>query len=230
MAKFTPGPAIGSISGSIGGSTFSHNRYGPYIRRRAIPVIVTSIAAYAIKAFFSGASSAWGSLSAANKLSWKVWAESNPVTDSLGFAQVITGHAAYVGNRARMLKAGETVLTVPPVAPAPEPLESLTVSADIGAGDVALAWAGPVLGATEHLWWECAACGSPGINYIEGLLHFGAVSAAAQATAYDIEALAIVAVGTLQVDQTLHVMARVFDHATGLISQPLRDSAVVITT
>lgn len=230
MAKFTAGPTIGQISGSIGGTTFGHNRYGQYARRRAVPVKVTSIAAYTIKAFFSGASSAWQSLSAANKLAWNTWATTNPVIDALGMPQALTGHAAFVGNRARMLYAGETPLTTPPVDPAPNPLTSLVLTADIGAGGVELAFAETPLGANDHIWFDCIACSSAGIAYIKSYLRFGAVSAAAQATAYNIKALVEAAVGTLQVGQTLHVQAAVFSDATGLISQPLRDSAVIVTT
>ena len=40
--KFTPGPTVASLSGSVGGQTYSRNRGGAYIRNRAIPITSTT--------------------------------------------------------------------------------------------------------------------------------------------------------------------------------------------
>jgi hypothetical protein len=134
MAKVTLGPMVGQASGSVGATVFSRNRYGTYTRRRAIPTVSTTSDAMNAKARLSGASQAWGSLTAAQRLSWSNWALANPITDVLGVQQALTGHAAFVGNYCRMNKSGDTELDVPPVSGAPAALTSLTGTWDIGAG------------------------------------------------------------------------------------------------
>jgi len=230
MAKVKYGPIIGSMSGSVGGSTYSRNRYGTYIRRRAIPVVSTTPAALAAKARFGAASQAYQSLSAAQKLAWNTWALTNPVTDRLGDPQALTGHAAFIGSWTRANFSGGTPLDEPPVIAAPAALELLVMFCDIGAGAFELNFTAQPLGANDQLWIYGAVADSSGIVYVKNLLRSLGLSAAAQASPLDCETLFSDKFGVLQVDQTCHVSVAVFNNVSFQVSSPLAHSAVVVTT
>ncbi len=230
MAKFTPGAIAGQISGSIGGWTFSHSRYGPYIRRRAVPITSTTPAALKAKADFAAGSTAWQALAAATKLAWNSWAIVNPITNSLGQAQTLTGHSAFTGLFARAIKFALTPLTLPPLAPAPAPLTSLAQTCDIGPGAFELTFSTTPLPANESLWIDAAVVDSAGINYVQNLLRHVRLSPAAQASPDDHQNAIQNKFGTLAVDQIVHVSVSIFSHDTYLKSPPLRVSTIVVDT
>ncbi len=230
MAKFTPGPTVAAVSGSVGGTVFSHNRYGQYMRFRAIPTISTTQYAMAAKASFTAASQAFQDLSTSEKLAWETWARTNPVSDRLGNQQVLTGHASFVGMHCRASVYGATPLSEPPTDPAPAPLTSISLTADIGIGNVEIAFTVTPTGANDHLWIDAAVTDSKGITYVANLLRHIHESPGAAASPYVIEAFVTGRFGALQVGQTLHVRVGVFNHTTMQLSAPLVDSVVVTST
>lgn len=104
-------------SGSIAGTTSSHNRAGQYTRNRRSPVqpVGTGRRAF-IRSAFGNASSGWSSLSAANQAAWINFAAIHPVTDSLGQSITLTGHQMFVGVAVSLLNVGQALPTVPPVS------------------------------------------------------------------------------------------------------------------
>jgi hypothetical protein len=84
-------------SGSLAGTTYSHNRAGQYQRNRRAPVqpIGTGRRA-AIKAAFGAASSGWAALTASQQNSWIAYAAEYPITDALGQSITLTGQQMYV--------------------------------------------------------------------------------------------------------------------------------------
>jgi hypothetical protein len=85
-------------SGSQAGTTASHNRAGQYFRNRRSPVqpVGTGRRAFIRSAFGSG-SSAWAGLTDSDRASWSSFADSHPVTDSLGQSIKLTGQQMFVG-------------------------------------------------------------------------------------------------------------------------------------
>lgn len=227
---FTPGPTIAAASGSLGGTVYSHNRYGAYTRTRAIPTNPSTLAQQNARGRFATQSAAWQSLTAAKQLAWKAWASANPITNALGAQQELTGHAAFVGINTRLTQATDAVINVPPLTPAPTSLVTLTATWDISAGDFELAFTATPLSADDKLWVQAAVVSSAGIKYIRNLLRVVVISAKAQATLLDTQTDIEAVFGGLQVGQTVHVWASVFDSATGLLSTPLSVSGVVTTT
>lgn len=230
MAKFIPGPTVSEVRGKVGGVVYTRNRYGAIMRTFVKPTVSTTEYATNAKARLSAATQAWQGLSASEKLSWGEYAAGNPVMGALGEQQILTGHVAYVGIRTRMALAGVALLTDPPVGTPPMPLTSLTLTADIGIGDVEVAFTATPLGATEQLWLKACAVSSSGINYVENLFRYIGTTPGAQASPWVFSALLEARIGTLQVGMTVHVQCAVFDNATGLLSAPLRDKAVVVST
>lgn len=230
MAKFSPGAAVGAISGAQGGIVFSHNRYGVYFRTRAIPTNPNTGYQQQVRGDLAACSQAWGALTAAQQEAWRNWAQVNPITDALGQQQVTTGHIAFVRCNQVLRQSSDTAIDVPPTSGAPAALTSLSLTADIGAGDVALTTAPTPLGADLRLWVRAAVLTNPGRRYVSNLYKLVTCSAKAQATGLDIEADVIARFGTLQVGQILVVSVQTMDSTTGLLSAPMTAIAAVTTT
>jgi len=230
MAKILYSAIVAAGSGKVGGNVLSRNRYGAYVRTWVKPVLSTTTYALAAKARLSAATQAYQGLTQAQKNAWAAWAQGNPVQGSLGMPQVLTGHAAYVGLHCRALLAAETPLADPPITTGPEALTTLTMTGDIGAGAFGLVYTPTPLQATEELWIRSCVVSSTGIFYVENLLKHIEESAAAQASPYDFQTALVARIGTIQVGQTCHAQAAVFDTATMLLSAPMRTSVVLTTT
>lgn len=227
---FTPGIGVGAASGSIGGVTLSHNRGGPYMRRRAIPITSTTPKALAAKNRLAAGSAAWQSLTDGQRLSWKEWAQENPIVNALGTPITLTGHQAYVGNFTRMQTAVQTPLTAPPIAPAPIPLATIAGTFDIGIGNFDVIYTPTPTAADEVLWLVGNVHNSPGINYVENTKRFIGVSGTAEASPYDYQAQIEAVFGTLVVDQHIALFAHVFSTTTGLLSTPQRVDGIIVST
>jgi len=228
--KYTPGIAIGAASGSIGGTTFSRNRYGAYTRVRAIPVNPNTLPQQNARSRLSTYSALWQTMTSSDQLAWKNWAEQNPITNSLGQQQVLTGQAAYVGVNTRLHQAGDTALTVPPLEPAPAGLLTMSGTWDIGIGTFLLSFTATPLAADERLWIQAAVVGSAGITYVKNLLRVIDITAAAQTTDIDTQTDIEAVFGSLGVGMSVHIWASVFGTGTGLLSTPLSTKGVVVST
>lgn len=229
MAKFTPGPAIAAASGSVGGTVFSRNRYGAYTRNRAIPVNPGTSFQLAVRAELGNLSTAWGGLTAGQRLAWQEWANQNPIVDALGQSQILAGNAAYIQLNARLLRAGLTTSATPPIVVSPDALTTLTMTGDIGLGAFELVFT-PTPLVDDRLWLTAAVTNSAAITYVRNRLRFVGTSATSQASPFDPQSLIEARFGTLIVGVTVHVYASVFDTTTGLLSTPRRVSVVVTST
>jgi hypothetical protein len=111
--KFLGNPS----SGSLAGTTFSHNRAGQYQRNRRAPVqpIGTGRRAF-IRSAFGAASSAWSALTSAEQASWIAYANLYPVNDSLGQSIKLTGHQMFVAVATQLQNCGQALPTDPPVS------------------------------------------------------------------------------------------------------------------
>lgn len=146
--KFLPGATIARGSGSIGGITWSHNRFGPYIRNKSIPVNPNTSRQQAARAYFAAAAEFWsGTLTPTQRLAWDQYAAAIPWTDVLGVSIYLTGYNMFLRTMALTLGSGladvadgPTILTLPEVDPtfsvsASEATQLLSVVFDVN-----LAW------------------------------------------------------------------------------------------
>lgn len=106
-------------SGSIAGTTSSHNRAGQYTRNRRAPVqpVGTGRRAF-VRAAFSASSKAWQALTAINQAAWVSYAASHPITDALGQSITLTGHQMFVSIATQLQNCGSVLPTVPPASAA----------------------------------------------------------------------------------------------------------------
>lgn len=230
MALYTPGPLAGQISGRVGSSIFSHNRGGTYIRNGTIPTKVLSPYAMNMKAIITELSQDWAGITAAAAQAWRTWAQQNPITNRLGRQSTLAPHVAYIQLNSRLLLAGDTKIGLPPIIPAPQPLDTITPTADIGLGDVELAFTPTPPDAGIRIWLQAALVDNANITYVENLWKFLVAGVAAAASPLNFETELGLRFGTPQVGQYVHVLASQFDSATGLLSAPVRSGCLVTTT
>lgn len=230
MAKIVTAAPVATISGSIAGQVYSHNKGGPYIRNRGIPTISTTPEALAAKSRLSTEASFWSTITTIQRAAWDSYALQRPVINALGNPRHLSGFQHFTSINSRRAFNADARLLVPPIATAPAGLLTLILDADEGLGDVDLTFTPTPLGATEHLYFKAAVTNSAGITFVQNLLRLLPFSPAAQTSPFDIEAVVEARLGELIVGQTLHVEVSVYDSATGLISQPLRDDTVVTTS
>lgn len=84
------------LSGSVGGVTAGHNRFGQYLRNRSIPTNPNTPAQSAARSNLTAANAAWAALSASQRAGWDTYAENSPWTNKFGETVYLTGHQQYV--------------------------------------------------------------------------------------------------------------------------------------
>jgi len=164
MAIITPGPTVAAISGSIGGTVYSRNRGGAYIRNRAIPVDPNTSFQINVRAILAAQSQNWADLTDAQRAAFENWALQNLVTNALGNQIRLSGHQAFVQLNSRLALGGFATLTAPPILNAPLGLTSIALTADVGLGAVEVAFALTPLAAGISLWVLAAVVNSPSVS------------------------------------------------------------------
>ena len=93
-------------SGSVGGSVWSHNRYGAYIRARSIPVNPNTDRQVAVRNIVRSLSIAWQlTLTQAQRDAWNVYAANVAWLDPLGQSVYLTGLNHYIRSNTPRLQA-----------------------------------------------------------------------------------------------------------------------------
>jgi len=122
MALIKTSGIVAAISGKVGGSVYSRNRYGAYVRNWAKPVNPNSSAQQKVRADMGALVSDWfNELTVAQRASWAVYAAAVNFVNRLGETITLTGFNHYIrSNIARLsnsmtrISAGPTELILPP--------------------------------------------------------------------------------------------------------------------
>ena len=97
MALIKFSSVVSEARGSVGGTTYSRNRGGAYIRSRTTPVQPTSTLQSDAKAVFAAAVNSWTNvLTATERAGWDSYAAAVPYTDTFGSTRYYTGQQRYV--------------------------------------------------------------------------------------------------------------------------------------
>jgi len=115
-----------SASGSIGGTTFSHNRFGLYTRARRVPVNPSTNFQQGSRAAFGDASAAWRLLTAVQRAGWNLHAANSPVVNKLGSTVFLTGHQWFTATQQMASYLEVATIATPPTAPGKWPISSTT--------------------------------------------------------------------------------------------------------
>lgn len=112
--KFASG-MITMASGSMGGLTASHNRYGKYFREKVVPVNPNTVRQTSVRNSLATLAIRWKqTLTEAQRSAWNTYAINTPVTDKMGASQTITGLNWYVACNSLRLLAGLAVVDAGP--------------------------------------------------------------------------------------------------------------------
>jgi hypothetical protein len=113
------------MRGSIGGSTWSRNKGGMYVRQRAVPTNPNSVRQQAVRAIVATLSQGWATLSAAFQEEWRTYAQEHPVLNSLGQTIYLTGMDWFVKINSRLIDAGAASISEPPIGGGPGSLATI---------------------------------------------------------------------------------------------------------
>lgn len=201
--KYAPSAfGLGQLSGSSGGTTASHNRYGSYIRARTIPVNPRTPAQTLRRETLAGLAALWRTLTDPERQTWDALALQISKTDALGVAYNPTGLQAYVGNNSLRIFAGAATLDSAPALDAPPVLTSITpaFNATLGVPPLAtatVAFAPTPLGAGQRVAIYATGKISAGRSFIKpSEYRLIQISAAAATSPVDIETAYVSIFGT----------------------------------
>jgi len=103
---------VTQVSGSVGGTTYSHNKSGMYQRARAIPVNPNTSRQVNVRSALTALVTAWSSvLTAAQRSAWNLYAANVPVTNPLGDAVLRSGQQWYIGCNTPRLQVNTNIGT-----------------------------------------------------------------------------------------------------------------------
>ncbi len=102
-------------SGSVGGTVYSHNRYGAYIRARSIPVNVNSDRQVAVRNVLRNLAIAWENvLTPVQRAAWDEYAANVVWQNKLGDSVSLTGLAHYIRTNVPYFLAFSTAIDAAP--------------------------------------------------------------------------------------------------------------------
>lgn len=111
MAIFAPAMGIGAISGKLGGIVFSHNRFGPYMRLRSIPVNPNTNRQSAVRAAVGLLAAAWTTvLTPAQRATWEIYAANISRTNAVGGSIKITGYNMFLRSNVQAKVSGAIII------------------------------------------------------------------------------------------------------------------------
>lgn len=90
------GVMLSSLSGSVDGATYSHNRGGPYVRERTIPIDPDSPEQQALRDTMAELATIWAvTLNTAQRDRWQLFANKNKHPNRIGEMRKISGRAEF---------------------------------------------------------------------------------------------------------------------------------------
>lgn len=169
-------------SGSYQGITSSRNRFGQYVRTRAIPVNPASGFQGTVRARLSANSAAWRALTDAQRAGWDTLGLSMARSDSLGQSYTLTGFQAYCSVNNNINATGGAAISAAPALVTPSAI--LTATVTLTAAALSIAYTPTPLAAGERVFTFASPQRSAGRAF-ESDMRLLQVSAAAAASPID---------------------------------------------
>lgn len=225
MALILPGSGVADIRGSIGGTTYSRNRYGNYARNRTIPVNPNTPLQQQIRSAISVARDAWfNTLTAAQRSDWGVYAANVAMTNRLGSTIYLTGFNHFCRSALAAIYNGIDVVTDAPVEYALPPQdETFAIVASEATQTVAVtfdegaAWVGED---DAYMLIYTSRPQNPTVNFFKGPYQL-AGSIAGNSSTPPTTGATVNSPFTFAAGQKLFAQARIM-RADGRLSEPFR--------
>lgn len=228
MAKVSPGPLAGLISGKVGNVVFSRGRYGAYIRSRVIPKLVQNDYTNDARGRLGTIAAYWKALTPAQQATWVTWVAEHPVIDRLGVPRVLQPSAAFIGVNCRIAQMVGYLVPVPSLAPAPEAPLVPSVYASVTGPFVQVSYASGSVVAGQRLavWMAILPLGRSG--YYRNRLKMIQVGEPIEINRWDVSTWVTDRFGTIVEDQVMKVELEVWDYVSGYVSQRAFCETVVV--
>lgn len=157
MALIKFGGGITEMRGSMGGNTYSRNRYGAYLRNRTTPVNPSSSGQQAVRAALSQLTARWsGVVTAAQRAAWNLYGANVVMTNKLGESINLTGFNHYIrSNLIRVVRAGTVIDAGPTTFEIPDSDGSFAITASEATQVISCAYDDTALWCDEddaHMW------------------------------------------------------------------------------
>lgn len=133
-------------SGALGGSVYSHNAFGQYIRARSIPVNPRSGLQNEIRAAMLAAQARWAAIAAADgTLPWEEYAEAVSWKNRLGDTVKLTAQQHFLRIASALAYHGRSIaaLQAPTDLRLPSPDETVTLEQETASDEVSIAFGSP---------------------------------------------------------------------------------------
>lgn len=209
-------------SGSAGGDTYSRNRFGQYMRRRAVPVQPGTPQQLVQRSRMSTNAAAWRNLNDVQRAGWTSLGLMMVRTDSLGQQYDLNGFLAYCSVNNNNLDAGNAVVSVAPAITTPPTI--LTATVTLTAAAFSIAYTTTPLAAGQRLFAFISPQQSEGRKF-NADYRLIQVSAAAAASPANVFAAYSARLGTPVVGNRIFMSLSVYE--AGFIGSPLGVSQVV---
>ena len=212
-----------SQSGSENGNTASRNRFGQYLRRRAVPVQPRTPAQLNQRARMTTNAAAWRDLTDAQRAGWLSLGLQMTRTDSLGQSYDLNGFLAYCSVNNNKLDAGDAAVSDAPAIVTPADL--LTATVTLTAAAFSVAYTATPLAAGNRLFIRCSPQRSAGVNF-NGDYRLISVTAAAAASPANILAAYTAKFGVPVVGNRIFLSLQTYEG--GFMGSPFAVSQVVV--
>ena len=210
-------------SGSHDGMTASRNRFGQYLRTRAIPVNPATPFQLVQRARMSTNAAAWRSLTDAQRAGWLALGLQLLRTDSLGQTYDMNGFMAYCSVNNNNLDAGNAVVADAPAIVTPAAI--LTATITLTAAAMSIAYTATPLAAGVRLFSFISPQQSAGRKF-NAQYKLIAVSAAAAASPANVYAAYVARLGVPVVGSRIFFSLATYQ--AGFIGAPFAVSQLVV--
>jgi hypothetical protein len=223
-AKF--GAIVVAGSGKIGGHVLSRNRYGAYMRTKVTPVNPSTTAQVAVRNRLGSLSSAWRSLTPAQRAAWNGAVLDFKRTDVFGDIKSPSGFNLFQRLNNNIVTVGGAQINTPPaVGEAAQVLIGAFV-ATFTLTVLTLALSGAVPAGSEVKVFMTPML-SPGIDFVKSEYRITEIVANGTASPLNLAAAYATKFGALVAGQKVFVKIVFTDPLTGIESLPQEASAIV---
>lgn len=232
MAVVQFGGGVAGMRGSSGGSTYTRTKAGAIQRARVKGTQPNTIFQSDQKSIISELSTAWGqTLTQAERDGWRDFGVAFPSVNKIGETVLLSGNQAFMRAGAALVAAGESYLSAAPANQDVAELQSLALTADIGAGNFEVAFTNTGDKSADLFIGTMTAGLSPGISNIGSKLRRTITSAADPSSPVDLSAAYALRFGGLPlVGQKVVIRGYFLRPANGATSSYLESSAIVVST
>lgn len=182
MAKILFGALLADARGKMGGTVFSRNKGGAYMKNKVTPLNPRSTAQVAIRTLLAALSAAWRNLTAAQIAAWNAAVINFPKTDIFGASKTPTGKNLFVGLNANLSSVNAASINAVPAPGAVAAIDSATLTAAAAAGTFTIVFGPSPVPADYAFIVEATPSYSAGRSFVGSMFRQIAVIDAAATT------------------------------------------------